>query len=208
MTFHLENTLIGYARAAVHLKTRMADASTTTATQNYLRELIGAGSDLDAVDVDVTRVAEVVGRATSASWSLGEAFVLAPAMTAIIAAAASALDLTGDLLTADAAPCDAGVLFLPEPIHHRWRDGTLSAVGAITWIPITSSTSRSWVIRAWAPLDDPDDPRAVAMLEQLRAAPRLRNALGPYVLSDYGMLPIAEPVPTHPSRPVDDAVTD
>ena len=46
-------------------------------------------------------------------------------MTAIVAAAAEALDLTGDLLTADVAPCDAGVLFLPEPIYHRRPTGAV-----------------------------------------------------------------------------------
>ncbi|MGN9807112.1 hypothetical protein [Micromonospora sp. L32] len=35
-------------------------------------------------------------------------------MTAIIAAAAQALDLTGDVVGNDVAPSDAGVLFLPD----------------------------------------------------------------------------------------------
>lgn len=135
--------------------------------------------------------------------------MLAPAMTAIIAAAAAALDLTGDLLTADAAPCDTGVLFLPEPIYHRYPDGHLSAVGAITWIPLTTGATRrrSWVIGAWAPLDNPEDPESVKLYEELAAQPRLRNDLGPYVLTDYALLPVAEPVPA-PEHRSDDAVTE
>lgn len=174
LTFHLENTLVGYARAAVNIKTRMADAWTSTATRNYLTELLSHAEPLSAAvsGHNLTSAASTLASAVRPSWTLGEAFVLAPAMTAIIAAAAAAaLDLTGDLLSADAAPCDTGVLFLPEPIYHRYPDGHLSAVGAITWIPITTSThGRSWVICAWAPPRQPGRPPFGAAVRGTRCA--------------------------------------
>jgi hypothetical protein len=111
MTFHTETTLAGYARAAVHLKTRMAEYTADPVAHAYLRAslpttIIPSERD-EPTDVTDT-VIDAIGRATRAAWTDGETFVLAPAMTAIVAAAAEALDLTGDLLTADAAPATAG----------------------------------------------------------------------------------------------------
>jgi len=130
-------------------------------------------------------------------------------MTAIVAAAAVALDLTGDLLTADAAPCDGGVLFLPEPIYHRRPTGTVAAIGAITWTSMSAPSGRFWLICAWSPRDDPDDPEAARIRRDLAGSPALRSSLGPYLLADVKYLPIAQPVPAPPeTEPVDEASLD
>ena len=50
------------------------------------------------------RVADTVSQAGGSVWRIGEPFVLAPAMTAIVAAAAQALDLTGEVVTEQVAP--------------------------------------------------------------------------------------------------------
>src|SRR5262249_11252106 len=136
-------------------------------------------------------------------WRWGEPYVLAPAMTAIVAAAAQALDLTGEQLPRDAAPTDTGVLFLPEPVYHRRGDGTLASIGAITWATYhTPAPGRSsWAICSWAAPTDPTATRA-----QLAAAPELAHRLGPYLLSDFDAVPIEEtltprPHPTQPDEP-------
>ncbi|MFY1674063.1 hypothetical protein ACN27G_29620 [Plantactinospora sp. WMMB334] len=63
MSFHTENILAGYARAAV-----------------AVRRSPGRGAAVSRI-----------GRATKAAWVRGERFVLAPAMTAIVAAERPAL---------------------------------------------------------------------------------------------------------------------
>jgi hypothetical protein len=50
-------------------------------------------------------------------------------MTAVVAAAAGALDLTGETVPADLAPADLGVLFLPQPIYHRGLTGHRHVTG-------------------------------------------------------------------------------
>ncbi|MCW6004318.1 hypothetical protein K1W54_06945 [Micromonospora sp. CPCC 205371] len=214
MSFHTETTLAGYARAAVDLRIRMAEAADTVTGQAYVRQLL-AGR-LDAIPNHAGQattnedVVDTVGRAIKAAWAHGDSFVLAPAMTAIVAAAAEALDLTGDLLTAEAAPCDTGVLFLPEPIYHRRPTGTVAAVGALTWTLATvHSGQQFWLICAYSPLHDPDDPNAANVRRTLATAPHLRANLGPYLLNDFDCLPIAQPIPTAPDTPpVDDADLD
>jgi hypothetical protein len=153
-------------------------------------------------------IIDAISRATSAVWAYGEPYVLAPAMTAIVAAAAEALDLTGDLL-ADAAPCDGGVLLLPEPIYHRSRAGTVTGIAAITWTPTTSASgNRSWLICGWADRDDPDDPHAARIRRYARQDPALPSRLGPYVLTDVNLLPIASPVPAPDRTDVDEPDSD
>jgi len=215
LSFHTENTLVGYARAAVDLRIRMSEVVQSVADVAYLREML-AGRVIPAMlehedpSAVVESVVDAVGRATKAVWAHGDSFVLAPAMTAIIAAAAEALDLTGDLLTAEAAPCDSGVLFLPEPIYHRRPTGTLAAIGALTWAMVTAdSGDQFWLICAYSPLQDPDDPNAAKIRSTLAAAPQLRAGIGPYLLNDSTYLPIARPVPdAWNSPPVDDADVD
>lgn len=214
MSFQHETTLAGYARAAVHLKTRMAEYSRTKVAADYLRAAAEAYIPPTVTEpkeraAAVDRIVDALARASSAAWSQGETFVLAPAMTAIVAAAAEALDLTGDLLTADAAPCDGGVLFLPEPIYHRRPTGTVAGVGAITWTPMSAGGSRFWLICGWSGRDDPDDPNAAQVRRDLATNPTLRAQLGPYLLVDVNYLPIAQPVQAPPTGdPIDDADTD
>ncbi len=212
MSFHTETTLAGYARTAIHLKTRMAEYTAGPVAHAYLRASLPTtivASEQDEPTDATDTVIDAIGRATRAAWTDGETYVLAPAMTAIVAAAGEALDLTGDLLTADAAPCDAGVLFLPEPIYHRRPTGTVAAVGAITWTSMSASSGRFWLICAWSPRDDPDDPNAAQIRRDLARNPALRSSLGPYLLVDFNCLPIARPVPAPPeAEPVDEASLD
>jgi hypothetical protein len=217
VSFHHETTLAGYARAAVDLRIHMADYAYGVLDRGYLREMLASrviSAMLESGDEPSTvveKAVDVIGRGTKASWTHGETFVLAPAMTAIVAAAAEALDLTGDLLTADVAPCDSGVLFLPEPIYHRRTTGTVAAIGALTWTSIatTGSGQRAWLIGSWSPLHDPQDPNAAAIRRNLDANPQVRNQFGPYLLGDFNHLPIAHPVAAAPhTPPVDDADLD
>ncbi|MFI7081834.1 hypothetical protein ACIBO1_31550 [Micromonospora sp. NPDC049903] len=214
MTFRTENTLAGYARAAVTIKTRMHEYCASIAGREYHRAFVethwtGIPPVDGADDTDPHhRLVDVLDRTASNAWAHGEAYVLAPAMTAIVAAAAAALDLTGDLLTADAAPTDRGVLFLPEPIYHRALSGQVSGIAAITWNTISSPTGRSWLICGWADRDDPDDPHAARIQDYARQDPTLLSRLGPYVLTDVNLLPIATPVPTTDQPDIDEPDRD
>ncbi|MFI6163064.1 hypothetical protein ACIA59_24320 [Micromonospora haikouensis] len=208
MTFRTETTLAGYARAAVGMKTRMHDFCTSTAGAEYTRAFVEtlfanfSEPDPHGGSTPDQKIAEVINRASGTVWAQGEAYVLAPAMTAIVAAAAEALDLTGDLLTADAAPTDGGVLFLPEPIYHRNLNGRVSGIAAITWATVSSPSGRSWLICGWANRDDPKDPHAARIQGYTQQDPTLRSRLGPYVMTNLDMLPIAAPVPAveHPDN--------
>jgi hypothetical protein len=79
------------------------------------------------------KLVQALDRVAHEPWQLGTPYVLAPAMTAIVAAAAEALDLTDEIVAKDTAPDDGGVLFLPEPIYHRGHRGDVTSIGAITW---------------------------------------------------------------------------
>ncbi|TDC66899.1 hypothetical protein E1258_01285 [Micromonospora sp. KC207] len=214
MTFRTETTLAGYARAAVDMKTRMHEYCASIDGSEYTRAFVETnwaglapthGDDEDAAH---HRLTDVINRASSTVWAQGEAYVLAPAMTAIVAAAAEALDLTGDLLTADAAPTDAGVLYLPEPIYHRALTGQVSGIAAITWATITSPQGRSWLICGWAHRDDPDDPHAARIQDYAHQDPTLLSRLGPYVLTNLDLLPIARPVPAIAQPDIDEPDRD
>jgi hypothetical protein len=204
MSFHLETTLAGYARAAVHLKIRMHEFTQTTTHQTYLR--VFAGSRFDHLDRAQAPAAahladeqppglflEALDQLSAAPWRAGEPYVLAPAMTAVVAAAADVLDLTGELVPGDAAPSDVGVLFLPEPIYHRRPGGSVSSLGAIAWTRY-SGRFTGWAVFGWSPLNDPHDPSAARTRAQLAPAPHLASQLGPYLLSDLAVLPIGRPV--------------
>jgi hypothetical protein len=199
VTFSRTDTLAGYARTAVDLKIRMTEHCESPHGLDYVRAWHDANwaGPLAAVDgaPPADHMAETIHRATAAAWRHGEPFVLAPAMTAIIAAAADALDLTGDLLTADAAPCDGGVLFLPDPIWHHTHGGNLHSIAAITWTPLTvPGAGRSWLICGWAARDDPADPNADERRGYMAQDPTLRARLGPYLLAEVNLLPIALPL--------------
>jgi hypothetical protein len=121
-------------------------------------------------------------------------------MTAIVAAAAQALDLTGEILTADTAPTDTGVLLLPEPVYQRDPTGRFHSLGAVTWHQFPPSPARrrstaGWVIAGWADLGDPHDPQSSAVRAGIAADPRAANRFGPYVLVDLDVVPIGDPLP-------------
>jgi hypothetical protein len=211
VSFRTHHSLAGYARAAVDLKARMHEHTQSPGFGRYIDAFLQ--SRLGGVEEGRPgvgqRVHDAVAQAAGAVWRVGEPFVLAPAMTAIVAAAAEALDLTGEVLTDQLAPCDWGVLFLPEPVYHRTTDGNLSSIAAITWAPVSSGNHRCWLICRWADHHDPDDPHAARIRAAIATHPDLSPAMGPYVLTDLDLLPIAEPVPARAdASPVDQADLD
>ncbi|MFB9238174.1 hypothetical protein ACFFWC_21900 [Plantactinospora siamensis] len=209
MNFLPNDTLAGYARTAVDLRTRMVDYHRSQLAANYLQAFFDSRL-ADQPDFSTEGMAEALSavRAITANpWRFGEPYVIAPAMTAIIAAAAAALDLTGEVLPADIAPDNGGVLFLPEPIYHRSHRGEVSSIGAITWAHTTNtSNGRSfWAIAGWADHHDPHDPAAVRRRRQLADRPDLARQFGPYVLTDFTEIPIGQSVDPRPDLPVLDA---
>jgi hypothetical protein len=136
---------------------------------------------------------------TSTAWQVGEPYVLAPAMTAVVAAAADALDLTGERLPADIAPTEHGVLFLPQPVYHRLPSGAVTGIGAITWARLRRPGDRlAWAVFGWSDRDDPHSPAEAAVRAQLADHPQLAAQLGPYLLADYNLVPIGEPLDAAP----------
>lgn len=208
MTFGNHHTLTGYARAAVDLKARMDEHVRGHGFREFLDIFLETKLPAEADHRRDRRVGDAVAGATGMVWRVGEPFVLAPAMTAIVAAAAEALDLTGEAVTDRAAPCDWGVLFLPEPIYRRTISGQLSAMAAITWAPISSPTGRMWLICSWADRGDPDDPHAARARAAITDRRELSAMLGPYVLTDIGDLPLGVPVPPRGAPDVDEADRD
>ncbi|MFG1648371.1 hypothetical protein ACGFIE_00470 [Micromonospora sp. NPDC049275] len=201
MSFHTEKTIAGYARAAVDLRLRMTDYCRGRFAQQYMRAWLESRFDDDiAHDLDLH---ETFSRIAHQPWRDGDPYVLAPAMTAIIAAAAQALDLTGDIVSSDTAPSDAGVLFLPEPIYERGPHGEVTSIGAITWIKarLRDSGGSFWAIFGWADRDDPLDPSAARRRAQVAAAPELAAQFGPYVLTTFANIPIGTPIPAHGEQP-------
>ncbi|GGJ89988.1 hypothetical protein GCM10010123_19770 [Pilimelia anulata] len=202
MNFRSGDTIAGYARDAVDLRIRMADHFRTDLARRYLRAYLDTGAEHrpdDAPPVTAEAVAAMM-RITGGPWSNGEPYVCAPAMTAIVAAAADALDLTGEVLPDDIAPSDFGVLFLPEPIYQRNPFGEVTSVGAVTWARVTTPTNgrSSWCIGGWADRHDPHDPAAARRAAVLAGHPGTLAQLGPYVLTDFAELAIGEPVTGRP----------
>ncbi|MEU1606069.1 hypothetical protein [Micromonospora matsumotoense] len=197
MTFRSESTLAGYARAAVDLRARMTDYTRTYFAQQYLTAFLSGAGGTTGFGPDIeARAADAFRRAAHQPWQDGEPYVLAPAMTAIIAAAAQALDLTGDTVSDDIAPSDAGVLFLPEPLYERGVHGQVTSIGAITWAKFHNTTTgrTGWWITGWADRDDPLDPAAARRRRQLAEAPELATQFGPYVLNSFAEIPIGVPL--------------
>jgi hypothetical protein len=150
----------------------------------------------------------VIHRLASSAWRVGQPNVLAPAMTAIVAAAADALNLAGETLHDDSAPDDFGVLFLPDPIYARNPRGQLIAIAAITWAQLASPTGSAWAIGGWSALDDPDNPQLDRLNPALRRNPKVRAFLGPYLLADLDHVPIEAPVPARLTHQSDEADRD
>ncbi|RKF19137.1 hypothetical protein [Micromonospora globbae] len=206
MSFRSESTIAGYARATVDLRARMTDYTRSRFAHQYLKAFLeptedatSGGSDLQASVIDA------FNRAAHQPWQDGEPYVLAPAMTAIIAAAAQALDLSGDIVGNDVAPSDAGVLFLPEPIYERGIHGQVTSIGAIAWAKFhnTASGRTGWWITGWADRDDPLDPAAARRRRQLAEAPELAAQFGPYVLHSFAEIPIGTPITAATDVPPD-----
>lgn len=201
MSFRAHHTLTGYARAAVDLKARMDEHVRGPGFREFLDIFLEGRLPTEPEHRRTGRVADTVWQAAGTVWRAGEPFVLAPAMTAVVAAAAQALDLTGEVLTEQVAPCDWGVLFLPEPIYHRGIDGQLSAFAAITWAPVTSPRGRMWLICGWADRADPEDPHAARVRAAIAQRRELSAMLGPYVLTDLADLVIGVPTPARGDLP-------
>jgi hypothetical protein len=224
MSMQLETTLAGYARAAVDLKAWMTDYTTSATGQSYLQTFTQSyvgrpEAELDfepptpehpdssrtgdphasgmrsasPLDGDLLKAMALF---TSTPWRHGEPYVLAPVMTAVVAAAADALDLTGDVLSSDLAPADYGVVFLPQPVYLRNPRGQVVGVGAITWAKMSrrSDDSAAWLVCGWADRADPHDPSAAETRAMLAGAPQLAARFGPYLLGQLGFLPIGTPV--------------
>ncbi|GIG86947.1 hypothetical protein [Plantactinospora endophytica] len=205
MTLKQEDTYVGYARASVNAKTLMAEHYARKDTDDWVSLILAGGLTVKMSNNHQwqigTTTARVGGRTLTRqvelAWRHGEPFVVAPAMTAIVAAAAQALDLTDDLVAADTAPCDDGVLFLPQPIFVGSTSTAVRGIAAITWTTMTTPVGRSWMICGWADHGDTDDPYIAALLASA-AYQRNRASFGPYILTDLTALPIGRPVPTLP----------
>ena len=211
MGFQHESTLAGYARAAVDLKIRMTEYTATAAFTDYVRTWLkvrladDAANTIPVTDVTVRDFAQYAALV----WQHGESYVVAPAMTAIVAAAASCLDLTGEVLTDDIAPTDAGVLFFPEPVYQRDPDGRIHSIGAITWsraipAPAAGAATPGWIVAGWADFGDPHDPASAELRADLARLPHQAGRFGPYLLVDIDRLPIGEPVHGVTWNPDDD----
>ncbi len=77
MSFHTETSLAGYARTAIHLKTRMAEYTIGSLANDYLRASLAANVvpalrvQYESADV-VDKLVDAIGRATRAAWTDGE----------------------------------------------------------------------------------------------------------------------------------------
>ena len=218
MSLRLETTLAGYGRAAVDLKTRMWEVSQTSTARSYLKILAedvfehvlgnDPRNDPRSSSAEDGRLLNSLVGMTSAAWRVGEPYVLAPAMTAVVAAAADALDLTGERLPGDIAPTAHGVLFLPQPVYHRLPSGAVTGIGAITWARLTTTRGRpAWAVFGWSDRDDPHSPAAADVRARLAGHPQLASQLGPYLLTDFDLIPIGEPLDPVPQRPATNTST-
>jgi hypothetical protein len=209
VNFDTETTLAGYARTAVTLKTRMDAYCHSSGGRHYLTTFTQAFNDNADPDHPATpQLIDAVHRLAATAWRVGEPYVLAPAMTAIVAAAADALDLTGETLHPEVAPGDFGVLFLPDPIYARNSRRQVTGIAAITWAHLSAPSGSAWAVAGWSALDDPDDPETARLNATLRRQPKVRRYLGPYLLADLDYLPVDRPVQARQAREVDEADQD
>jgi hypothetical protein len=209
MNFLPHDTLAGYARTTVDLRIRMVDYHRSPLSHEWLDAFMSVRSAATG-EPPTPRELDAIRRITATPWETGEPYVVAPAMTAIVAAAGQALDLTGEVLPNDIAPDDSGVLLLPEPIYQRDLTGVVTSIGAITWAKTANVTTgaSTWFVCGWADHHDPLDP-AARRRELIDARPQLGRQFGPYVLVTLDALPIGRPVEPRPDLPViDDADID
>jgi hypothetical protein len=193
-----ESTLAGYARAATDDRIRMTEYASGPSFPQHVRDWYQARFAAD--DKRVFRDASLAdtARLTARVWQAGQPNVVAPAMTTILAAAASSLDLTDEVHTDDSAPDDHGIVFFPEPIYQRDPDGGLHGISAITWtrvppLPSLKTRSPSWMIISWSDLHDPHDPKAIHARDLIGTDPREAALTGPYLMVDCDVLPIGKP---------------
>ena len=87
MSFRTETTLAGYARTAVTLKTRMDAYCHSSGGRRYLTTFAQAFHDNAIPDQRPTpELVDAIHRLAGSAWRIGEPYVLAPTMTAIVAA--------------------------------------------------------------------------------------------------------------------------
>src|SRR5262249_10852587 len=89
MSLGTDPTLAGYARTAVTLKTRMDAYCHSTGGRRSLTAFAQAFNDNATPDQPATpHLIDVIHRLAASAWRVGQPYVLAPAITAIVAAAA------------------------------------------------------------------------------------------------------------------------
>jgi hypothetical protein len=196
--FRHETTLAGYARAATDDRIRMTEYASGPAFPEYVRDWYAVRFAHDGQRVFRDASLADFAQLTTRVWQTGQPNVVAPAMTAILAAAASSLDLTDEVLTDDTAPDDHGIVFFPEPVYQRDPDGVLRGISAITWtrvapLPSLRMRSPSWMVVSWSDLQDPHDPNAILARELIDKDPHEAALTGPYLMVDCDVLPIGEP---------------
>lgn len=203
MNFDPHGTLAGYARTSVNLRTRMVDYHRTRLSHDHITSFLASTPSAETPAAAPTREMVVATHyMTSKPWELGEPYIVAPAMTAIVAAAAEALDLAGETLPEDIAPDDAGIVFFPEPIYHRGLAGEVSGIGAITWTQFrTTSGDIGWAIFGWVDRHDSHDPSYARRRAILAERPDLAKKFGPYILTKYASLPIGQLIGPRPDLP-------
>ncbi|MFI7650295.1 hypothetical protein ACIBTZ_30070 [Micromonospora sp. NPDC049460] len=86
MSFRSESTLAWYANARVDLRARMADYTRSRFAQQYLKAFLEPATEA-TIDGPEASAIDAFSRVAHQPWQDGEPYVLAPAMTAIIAAA-------------------------------------------------------------------------------------------------------------------------
>ncbi|MCW6004316.1 hypothetical protein K1W54_06935 [Micromonospora sp. CPCC 205371] len=199
MGFQHESTLAGYARAATDDRIRMAEYASGPWFPEHVRDWYEVRFVQDGRRVFRDASLADFARLTTRVWQARQPNVVAPAMTAILAAAASSLDLSGEVLTDDTAPDDHGIVFFPEPVYQRDPDGGIHGISAITWtrvppLPSLRMRSPSWMVVNWAALQDPHDRKSILARELIDQDPRQAAQAGPYLMVDRDVLPIGEPL--------------
>lgn len=207
MNFDPDGSIAGYARTSVTLRQRMVAYHRTQAARNYLKVFLEPRTVPGGTATPQTL--NTLHGLSSSPWQHGDPYVIAPAMTAIVAAATEALDLTGEVLPADIAPDGgaAGLVFLPEPIYYRTMNGAVTSIGAVTWARYQGhgSAFNGWGICGWADRYDPHDPSAAHTRALLAKRPDLAKKLGPYLLADLAIIPIGHPLKANTDLPVIDS---
>ncbi|WP_018352053.1 hypothetical protein [Longispora albida] len=194
------SSLTELARTAVLAKADMTQAHTRQINRDlatYYLESRYAGTGLEPGTEAIEHLLGQIG----AAWQHGTPYLIAPAMTAVVAAAAEALDLTGDTLTGHTAPGDLGTLFLPEPLYVRRVDGSVHSLAAITWARVGIDGNAVWAIFGWADRFDARDPQNTRLKATFRKQPKRLAQLGRYILVDHALVPIGTPIRGRSEQP-------